>query len=158
MSKVKVKNKLTIYTSLDGFKSKYNIVKSYTDLGEEFVEWINNNTEKLLNNRNSAELIAERELKEYIKDVEKQVFFKICNHSYFLDYYIPSHRLAIEIDGGYHKLRKTDDKLRDSLFREIGIRTIRIKSKDVLKGNFIKMLKYYLIPKKKRKKINIYKI
>lgn len=39
MSKVKVRNRLTIYTSLDGFKSKYNIVKSYTDLGEEFVDW-----------------------------------------------------------------------------------------------------------------------
>lgn len=158
MSKVKVRNRLTIYTSLDGFKSKRNKVKNYTDLGEGFVEWINKNTEKLLNNRNEAELIAEEELKKYTKDVEKQVFFKIRECSYFLDYYIPSHRLAIEIDGGYHKLRKTDDKLRDSLFREIGIRTIRIKSKDVLKGNFIKMLKYYLTPKKKRKKINIYKI
>lgn len=150
--------KKKIYTSLDNFKLKHTDIISYTELNDDLVEWINENSIKLLINRNKAEMLAGEELKKYVNEVHEQVYFRISGHSYFLDYYLPKYRLAIEIDGNYHKIRRVEDKERDKMFNDIGIRTIRIKSKDVLDGNFIKMLKYYLTPKKKRKRINIYTI
>ena len=143
--------KRKIYTSLDNFKLKHTDVISYTELNDDLVEWINENSIKLLINRNKAEMLAGEELKKYVKDVHGQVFFKICQHTYFLDYYLPKYRIAIEIDGGYHKARRVEDKERDKMFNNIGIRTIRISSKDVLSGNFISKLKYKLTPKKQRK-------
>ena len=144
--------KRKIYTSLDNFKLKHTDVISYTELNDDLVEWINENSIKLLINRNKAEMLAGEELKKYVKDVHEQVFFKIGQHTYFLDYYLPKYRIAIEIDGGYHKAMRLEDKERDMLFNNIGIRTIRISSKDVLSGNFISKLKYKLTPKKQRKK------
>lgn len=60
--------------------------------------------------------------------------------------------MAIEIDGSYHKIRRIEDKERDKMFNEIGIRTIRINSKDVLRGDFIKSLKEKLTPKSIKRK------
>lgn len=144
--------KINIYTSLDNFSLKSNNVKSYTELGENFLEWVNDNAVKLLANRNKAELIAGDELKRLTHEVYEQVYFRIDGHSYFLDYYLPKYRIAIEVDGGYHKMRRNEDKERDILFNNIGIRTIRINSKDVLRGDFIKSLKEKLTPKKHKKK------
>ena len=61
--------------------------------------------------------------------------------------------MAIEIDGSYHKIRRVEDKERDKMFNDIGIRTIGINSKDILRGDFIKSLKEKLIPKKRKKKM-----
>lgn len=144
--------KTKIYTSLDSFVSKKHEVKPISSMSEIMQEWITERSLKLLVSRNNAELMAGEELKKYIKDVHEQVFFKIGQHTYFLDYYLPKYRIAIEIDGGYHKARRVEDKERDMLFNNIGIRTIRISSKDVLSGNFISKLKYKLTPKKQRKK------
>lgn len=140
-----------VYTTLDGFTLKRWKVKSYTKLDDDLVEWVNENSIKLLISRNKAELLAGEELKKYVNEVHEQVYFRIDNHSYFLDYYLPKYRLAIEIDGDYHKIRRIEDKERDKMFNEIGIRTIRIKSKDVLRGDFIKSLKEKLKPKKRKK-------
>lgn len=142
----------SIYTSLDFFKSKHNKVYSFYDLNDEFVDWINERSVALLANKNKAEQIAGEELKKYINDVCEQVYFRISGHSYFLDYYLPKYRLAIEIDGNYHKSRKEEDKERDKLFYSIGIRTIRVNSKDVLNGNFIKVLREKLKKRKKPRK------
>ena len=144
--------KRKIYTSLDNFKLKHIDVISYTELNDDLVEWINENSIKLLINRNKAEMLAGEELKKYFNEVHEQVYFRISGHSYFLDYYLPKYKLAIEIDGSYHKIRRVEDKERDKMFNDIGIRTIRINSKDVLRGDFIKSLKEKLIPKKRKKK------
>lgn len=113
-------------------------VKSYTSLNNDFVEWIDENTIKLLHQRNESELKAGEELKRLYEEVHEQVYFMINGRSYFLDYYLPKAKIAIEIDGGYHKSRRTDDKVRDTDFKEIGIRTIRIKDCDVTSGLFLR--------------------
>ena len=134
-----------VYTSLEGFKLKRWKVLSYTCLSEEYVDWVNENTIKLLTNRNEAELCAGVELKKYFLRVEEQVFFMLRGRSYFLDYYLPELKIAVEIDGKYHKSRKWEDRQRDSDFREIGIKTIRIRSTDVFKGKFLKLFKRCMI-------------
>lgn len=45
---------------------------------------------------------------------------------YRLDFYLPSLRINIEIDGFQHTLRQEQDKRRDKTLLGIGIRTIRI--------------------------------
>jgi very-short-patch-repair endonuclease len=151
-----------VYTSLDNFKLKNWIVESYTVLNEDFVEWVNENSIKLLINRNKAEMLAGEELKKHFNEVHEQVFFRLRGRSYFLDYYLPDYKIAVEIDGEYHKKRKDVDKQRDKDFLSIGIRTIRISAKDVRNGNFILSFKNAISHKtktktKKTKKIVTYK-
>ena len=57
---------------------------------------------------------------------------------YFLDFFIPSKHVAIEVDGGYHKLKaaKEHDKQRDVDFFSIGIMTARVKNSDIDKKGF----------------------
>ena len=143
--------KKVVYTSLDNFKLKHQEVKSYLKLDDSTVEWIEENSIHLLISRNKAELKAGEELKKYINDVQEQAYFRIEGHSYFLDYYLPKYKIAIEIDGSFHKIRKTEDKERDKLFWGIGIKTIRIPAKEVLKGNIISVLRERLRPKKKKR-------
>ncbi len=142
--------KKIVYTSLDNFKLKHQEVRSYTDLDDEMVEWIDENSIHLLITRNKAELLAGDELKKFVSDVQEQVYFRIEGHSYFLDYYLPKYKIAIEIDGKVHKIRKEEDKERDKLFSSIGIRTIRIPAKEVMKGDFVKCLREKLKPKRKK--------
>ena len=142
--------KKKVYTSLDNFKLKHQEVKSYTELDDDMAEWIDENSIHLLISRNKAELLAGDELKKYVSDVQEQVYFRIEGHSYFLDYYLPKYKIAIEIDGNIHKIRKEEDKERDKLFSSIGIRTIRIPAKEVMKGDFIKCLRERLKPKRKK--------
>lgn len=142
--------KKVVYTSLDNFKLKHQEVKSYTELDNSTVEWVEENSIHLLISRNKAELQAGEELKRYVSDVQEQVYFRIEGHSYFLDYYLPKYKIAIEIDGSFHKIRKAEDTERDRMFWGIGIRTIRIPAKDVLRCCFIKSLRERLKPKKKK--------
>ena len=141
-----------MYTTLEGFTSKNCTVKSYNSLNESMVEWVNGRTMVLAEHRSPSELKAGEELRRYFNDIEYQVFFRIHWRCYFLDYYLPKYRVAIEIDGGYHKDRKEIDKQRDKDFRDIGIRTIRIKSQDVMDGKFIDILKSKMNPRPNHKK------
>lgn len=134
-----------IYTSLDNFRLKRREVLPYTDLGENFAEWIEETAMNLLCKRNDAELTAGAELKKRT-DTQEQVFFRINGRSYFLDFYLPKYRMAIEIDGGYHKMQRERDRERDRDFNEIGVRTIRINSKAVLEGKFMATLKNKISP------------
>lgn len=140
-----------IYTSIDDFRKRKWAVKSYKELPQDFCEWIEENTCKLLENKSKAERIAGEELRKWCNDIYEQPFFNIHGRSYFLDYYIPLFRLAIEIDGRYHKIRRLEDAQRDKDFQQIGIRTIRISDKDVLSGKFIERLREKTMPKKLRK-------
>lgn len=146
-----------VYTSLVGFKYGNKKAKSYKDLNDVFVEWVETTTEKLIEKRNKAELDAGRELKRVLPSIEKQVFFRIHGRCYFLDYYYPKKRIAIEIDGGYHKGRKEIDKQRDKDFAEIGIATIRISDKDVLNGKLLDRIEQnesrIKLSKSKKKKV-----
>lgn len=126
-----------IYTSIDNFKLKNWEVRFYKELTENFVDWIEETTCKLFQKRNNVELKASELLKEKFAVVYEQPYFMIRGRSYFLDFYLPEHKIAIEIDGVCHKYRRVEDKQRDSNFRSIGINTIRIDAKDVFNGTFL---------------------
>ena len=106
----------------------------------EIKEWVVENGTRLFARRNKSELLAGERLAQLFPRVEQQVYFRIHGRSYFLDFYIPEKKLAIEIDGAYHKTRRETDKRRDMDFNKIGIRTIRISASSVLAGDFQKEL------------------
>ena len=142
-----------VYTSIDNLVlGKKIAVKSYRELSEDFAEWIVRNTERLLKNRLNSELKAASDLRKLTSDFLEQPFFMIDGRSYFLDFYVPRFRLAIEIDGKSHRGRSQIDKQRDGDFASIGIRTIRISANDVLMGRFITALQEKMTSKPKRKK------
>ena len=53
--------------------------------------------------------------------------------NYILDFYIPSAKLAIEIDGQQHKLaeNREDDRIRDEFLNSLGITVVRYTNDDI---------------------------
>ena len=73
----------------------------------------------------------------------RQVFFQIDEKAYFLDFFLPTKNIAIEIDGRYHQSEEQAlyDKKRDEAFLSIGIRTIRFTTDELNDKDFYD--KYY---------------
>ena len=58
-----------------------------------------------------------------------------------VDFYIPKHKRAIEIDGGYHNNTKELDALKDKLWlQNRGVITIRITNQQVNSLSYIEIL------------------
>jgi very-short-patch-repair endonuclease len=58
-----------------------------------------------------------------------------CQHPiyrYILDFYCHDKKLAIEIDGNIHKIRKDYDEYRDNFIKSLGIRTLRFDNSEVI--------------------------
>ena len=125
-----------LFTTLDDLKIQNWVVKKHTELNENFADWVIETGASLLEKREMPELIASRILKRRHPDLQEQVFFYIFGHAYFLDFFIPKKMLAVEIDGKQHKKTRVYDYRRDTLFRKLGIKTIRVSAKKVLKGDF----------------------
>lgn len=61
---------------------------------------------------------------------------------YFLDFYIPSAKVCVEIDGEQHEDRRASDAKRDAFLAERGIATLRIPSLDLFEPNDILITKW----------------
>lgn len=66
-------------------------------------------------------------------DIQRQRRTFVGKKVYFIDIYIRSARLAIEIDGGYHftEEQRMRDNLRSSDLITHNIKTIRVKNEDI---------------------------
>lgn len=123
--------KLSVYTVIDDFKlskrAKKNAqVHPYNSLSEEHREWILENAIRMMEHPTEAEIAFEQTLVRYCVEYEKQTFFRINGKDYFLDFYLPNSKIAIEIDGSVHRKQKAYDKFRDKEFARIGVKTVRI--------------------------------
>jgi very-short-patch-repair endonuclease len=58
---------------------------------------------------------------------------------YIIDFLIPERRLAIEVDGGYHKNRKEYDEARTDYLEQCGLTVVRITNEQV-SANDVKWL------------------
>ena len=58
--------------------------------------------------------------------------------NYILDFYCPKARLAIELDGEYHRAIEKSDKTRDEHLKSLGILVMRYKNREIL-GNFLEV-------------------
>ena len=88
----------------------------------------------LRNNSTSAEAVLWRSIKN--KQLEGRIFrrqFSVGN--YILDFFCPSEKLCIELDGAQHFSEKglLNDKKRDAFLNSLSIVVIRIENKHVFK-------------------------
>ena len=107
------------------------------------------NRKRLRNNCTSAEAVLWTRLKG--KQLEGRKFRR--QHSvenYILDFYCPSEKLAIELDGAHHFTSQgfEADRIRDAFLLQLGIKTIRFEN-DTLWWSIEYVLK--TIKKKKKK-------
>lgn len=127
--------RIDIYTTSAYYKPPKNkinrdyVLHDYESLPDDFKDWVLENSIRMMENPTQAESLFEQFLDSKRAVFEKQVFFRINGKSYFLDFYIPSKKLAIELDGGYHKDRKYYDAKRNKDFQSIGICTMRLPNK-----------------------------
>ena len=130
----------TIYTSIEGLHLPDIEVKGVKDLPPQKREWVKATMGRLLHNTVLPERVAAMMTAKFDTKPIRQAFFMIRKRCYFLDFFLPQYMVAVEIDGSVHRLKKDHDRRRDADFRSIGIRTIRIKNKDVMEGKFFEKL------------------
>ena len=54
---------------------------------------------------------------------------------FILDFFCHSHKVVVELDGGIHKLKTEEDKNRDKVLKEMGIKTLRIRNEEFKNQN-----------------------
>jgi very-short-patch-repair endonuclease len=95
--------------------------------------------------RNSIKTVRARALRENVTEVEKRLWSKLRGAQidgasfrrqhpagdYILDFYCPSLRLAIELDGGQHALDAARDRARDEWLARHGVTVLRFWNSDV---------------------------
>jgi very-short-patch-repair endonuclease len=100
---------------------------------------------RLLNKPTKAELIVRKWLKKRMHSNPKfqKGFLKPFHR--IVDFYIPKHKIIIEVDGGYHINTKEKDRIKDKRWlEERGCVTIRITNEDVFNGTYKKILTNFL--------------
>lgn len=131
---IKQQDMITVYTTVDNLKLNKDVqVKSYKELNESFVEWIEKRCFELIKGKTFAEIKFAQIMKDQPNEIIEQAFFKIGEKSYFLDFFMPDRNIAFEINGGVHanKEQEKHDWDRDIYFKKIGITTIRLSNRDV---------------------------
>lgn len=131
-----VSNRLNEYNKAN-YIEDYRIIGQFCNIPKSKKEWIEDTREQLKAKANKYEnLFGEYLIKKKIKFVHQAPFI-INGKIYFLDFYIPSKRIAIEVDGQYHdSLYQEDyDDVRDYNFNSIGIKTIRIANNETMDAN-----------------------
>lgn len=131
-----ISNKLKEYNKAN-YIEDYRVIGQFCNLPKSKKEWIEDTRESLKEKSNRYEnLLGEYLINNKIKFIH-QCPFVISGKIYFLDFYIPSKHIAIEVDGQYHgSLYQEDyDSIRDYNFASIGIKTIRISNNEVLSVN-----------------------
>lgn len=118
----------TIYCILE------NVMKN-----SKLKEWCIETKNELEKNKTYAEKAFKYYLVKNKIGFETQKIIKTKkNKIYFLDFYLPDYKIAIEIDGKYHS---TDEQIkkdseRDNDLLKLGIKTFRITNKQVIKGQY----------------------
>lgn len=102
------------------------------------IVWAAETMRKLRKHLTNAEVCVARYLVEKNVYFISQAPFRIKGHLYFADFYFPSIKTILEVDGSSHDSmeQKQSDKKRDELFASVGIRTIWITNYTVYRGWF----------------------
>lgn len=151
-----------VYCAYEDIVLKYNVeLMDYNSLSEEFREWILETYIKAVKNPTFAESKFKSLLESLGKEFYQQLFIKIDDKCFFLDFYLPKENVAIEIDGSSHKGQWENDHIRDVVLWNVGIKTLHFTNRDVyskdIKSVFLEKLSngkgtpmdnmdYYLIP------------
>lgn len=111
-----------------------NIMYATKKDSKELISWANKNKKRLEESSTQYERILFNKLKRTFKNkIKAQQPFLINKKLYYADIYIPSLKLIIEVDGGYHgtKEQSLKDAQRDADFASIGYTTMRFTNEQV---------------------------
>lgn len=104
------------------------------DTSKKLVEWANDNKKKLEKESTKYEKALYKTLQKTFKNrIKTQHPFIINKHLYYADIFIPSLKLIIEVDGGYHNTeeQREKDKKRDADFMSVGYTTLRFTNEQI---------------------------
>ncbi len=73
---------------------------------------------------------------DFLKDLPKQFYRQKIISNYIVDFYCPSEKIVIELDGSQHYDGKTEqtDIIRDTVLAEGGITVLRYSNLDINKN------------------------
>lgn len=132
------KNKPVVQSPLDihnisNYIEDYAIISKFSHLPFSKREWIETRRYEHQFSANKYEHMLGKYLLDHNVKFIHQAPFVICGRIYFLDFFIPSLRLALEVDGVSHSYMRQMDKdvSRDKDFYSIGVKTIRISNDEV---------------------------
>jgi very-short-patch-repair endonuclease len=80
----------------------------------------------------ATQTTAERHLGEGLSRLSVRFVAQCPLYGYIVDFYAPSHGIAIEVDGSVHNERSTADQLRDEALRVHGVRVLRFTNSEVI--------------------------
>lgn len=115
-----------------------------TTLSDREISFVYANRDRLRENATKHELIIAKFLDD--KDVyfipQLPVFCRYTRTTFWADFFIPRHKVVIEVDGSSHYTERamTRDAYRDAEFSCRGITVIRIKNSDVDSGKYVELL------------------
>ena len=87
----------------------------------------------MLRRKTKSEILFAQKLTSFGVEFKEQWGFLRKESFYVADFYIPSLKAVVEIDGGYHTLPEQicRDLEKDLFYRKLKLRVVRIKNKDV---------------------------
>ena len=139
-SKPVVQSPLDIH-NISNYIEDYAIISKFSHLPFSKREWIETRRYELQFSANKYEhLLGTYLLNHNVKFIHQAPFI-ICGKIYFLDFFIPALRVALEVDGVSHSYMRQADKdfSRDNDFRSIGVKTIRISNDEVNASKILDM-------------------
>lgn len=118
--------------NIKSYIEDYAIISKFSHLPFSKREWIETRRYELQFSANKYEHQLGSYLLSHNVPFIHQAPFIINGKIYFLDFFIPSLRIALEVDGPSHDsmLKREKDKGRDLDFKSIGIKTIRISNSE----------------------------
>ena len=125
--------------NIKSYIEDYAIISKFSHLPFSKREWIETRRYELQFSANKYEHYVGAYLLSHNVSFIHQAPFIINGKIYFLDFFIPSLRIAIEVDGASHEYswKHEKDKDRDSNFKSIGIKTIRISNSEYESSKYL---------------------
>lgn len=125
--------------NIKSYIEDYAIISKFSHLPFSKREWIETRRYELQFSANKYEHYVGAYLLSHNVSFIHQAPFIINGKIYFLDFFIPSLRIAIEVDGASHEYswKHEKDKDRDSNFKSIGIKTIRISNSECESSKYL---------------------
>ena len=161
MQSKKKNNKKEVINNYSSYRDSYNLSGKKINKNNSYIEMAKKFKRDLQNNATKAEL----GLKEYFDsqniNYEFQFPIYISNKQkiekfYIADFYIPTAKLIIELDGEYHntKEQQLKDNTRDKELKKKGYLVLRFKNEDVFTPNKILLRMNNLLTERFLKKRN----
>ena len=134
--------------NVENYVSDLDYLARLTGVSPSTKDWIECRMLELRDSANVFEHYLAGFLMEHgVKFIHQAPFVFDCKKIYFADFYLPEHRMVIEVDGTYHQSDSqfAYDNERNNRFASMKIKTIRIPNEITKDTQKLKMRLHFLI-------------